>query len=74
VASAAAVTCTIELETTCEPRAASCTLREISAVAAPCSSTAVAISAAVPWIARIASPMARMSPPACCVADWISPI
>ncbi|MBV8537958.1 MAG: hypothetical protein JO128_20340, partial [Alphaproteobacteria bacterium] len=48
-------------ETSSVPTAACCTLRAISLVAAPCSSTAEAMVVAIVWISSIVPPMPRIA-------------
>src|SRR5437868_1705863 len=55
-------------ETCCVPCAACCTLREISWVAAPCSSTADATVDAISDIRAMVSPISLMAPTDSCVA------
>jgi hypothetical protein len=53
------------------PVAACCTLRAISWVAEPCSSTAAAMAAAISLISLIVFPIPRMESTASLVAVWI---
>ena len=62
------------LVTSWVPRAASCTLREISSVAARCCSTAEAIAAAIWLICSIVAPMPWIASTALLVVDWMAPI
>ena len=59
-------------ETSPVPAAACCTLRAISRVAEPCSSTAAAIVVAIPLISRMVSLMPPMATTQSPVADWIA--
>ncbi len=59
------------IETSCVPTEACCTLREISCVAAPCSSTAAAMAAATSDSRSMVPPISWMALTDSCVADWI---
>ena len=61
-------------ETSLVPADACSTLRAISWVAAPCSSTAAAIVAAIWSMSLMVLPMALMACAACWVHPWIAPI
>src|ERR1700761_6857405 len=61
------------LDDTCwVPAAACCTLREISWVAAPCSSTAAAIVEEISDSFSMVPEISRIAPTDSCVAAWIS--
>src|SRR5260221_5075148 len=63
------------LASTCEvPSAARCTFREISWVAAPCSSTADAIVAEISDIRAMVAPISLIAVTESLVADWMSAI
>src|SRR6266700_1628596 len=58
-------------ETCCVPCAACCTLRDISCVAAPCSSTAAAIADAISDSFSMVPEISLMAPTDSWVAPWI---
>src|SRR5258708_14295258 len=63
------------LASTCEvPSAARCTFREISCVAAPCSSTADAMVAEISDIRAMVAPISLIAVTESLVADWMSAI
>ena len=68
---AAALTPAMLAVTACVLVEVTCTLRAISAVAAPCCSTAEAIEVAIPLAASILLAIAWMATTASCVAAWI---
>src|SRR5207237_9637018 len=67
-------TSAILAETCWVPCAACCTLREISCVAAPCSSTAAAIAEAISERRSIVAEMVRIAFTDSCVAAWMPEI
>src|SRR3954471_7572875 len=67
-------TSTMLAETCCVPFAACCTLREISWVAAPCSSTAAAMVEAISDIRPMVSPISLMAATDSWVAAWMPDI
>ena len=58
-------------ETICVPCAACCTLREISCVAAPCSSTAAAIAEEISDSFEMVPDISWIAFTESCVADWM---
>jgi hypothetical protein len=58
-------------EACCVPLAACCRFQEISCVAAPCSSTAAAITVEISDSFSIAPEISWMAPTEACVAVWM---